>query len=67
MSQARHGLASNVTSKSPLTTGAGLEGAMIKAPFNALTQIIDLNNAFPSFAVSGSQGFTLFPISFLKF
>ncbi|MDR0418500.1 MAG: hypothetical protein LBH08_03680 [Puniceicoccales bacterium] len=49
--------ASNMTGKSPSTTGAGLEGVMTKAPFNALTQIIDLNNAFLSFVVSGYQGF----------
>jgi hypothetical protein len=49
--------ASNMTGKSPSTTGAGLEGVMTKAPFNALSQIIDLNNAFLSFVVSGYQGF----------
>jgi hypothetical protein len=49
--------ASNMTGKSPSTTGAGLEGAMTKAPFNALSQIIDLNNAFLSFVVSGYEGY----------
>lgn len=49
--------ASNVTGKSPSTTGAGLEGVMTKRPFNALSQIIDLNNAFLSFVVSGYPGF----------
>jgi hypothetical protein len=49
--------ASNMTGKSPSTTGAGLEGVMTKAPFNALSQIIDLNNAFLSFVVSGYQGY----------
>ncbi|MDR1435564.1 MAG: hypothetical protein LBI77_04135 [Puniceicoccales bacterium] len=49
--------ASNMTGKSPSTTGAGLEGVMTKAPFNALSQIVDLNNAFLSFAVSGYQGY----------
>jgi hypothetical protein len=49
--------ASNMTGKSPSTTGAGLEGVMTKAPFNALTQVIDLNNAFLSFVVSGYHGF----------
>jgi hypothetical protein len=49
--------ASNMTGKSPSTTGAGLEGVMTKAPFNALSQIIDLNNAFLSFVVSGYEGF----------
>jgi hypothetical protein len=49
--------ASNMTGKSPSTTGAGLEGVMTKAPFNALSQIVDLNNAFLSFVVSGYQGF----------
>jgi hypothetical protein len=49
--------ASNMTGKSPSTTGAGLEGVMTKAPFNALSQIIDLNSAFLSFVVSGYGGY----------
>lgn len=49
--------ASNMTGKSPSTTGAGLEGVMTKGPFNALSQIIDLNNAFLSFVVSRYPGF----------
>lgn len=49
--------ASNMTGKSPSTTGAGLEGVMTKGPFNAISQIVDLNNAFLSFVVSGYEGF----------
>ncbi|MDR2806783.1 MAG: hypothetical protein LBB11_01335 [Puniceicoccales bacterium] len=49
--------ASNMTGKSPSMTGTGLEGVMTKAPFNALSQIIDLNNAFLSFVVSGYHGY----------
>ncbi|MDR3317189.1 MAG: discoidin domain-containing protein [Puniceicoccales bacterium] len=49
--------ASNMTGKSPSTTGAGLEGVMTKAPFNALSQIVDLNNAFLSFIASGYEGY----------
>lgn len=41
----------SMTGKSPSTTGAGLEGAMTKGPFNALLPITDLNNALVSFAL----------------
>ena len=41
----------SMTGKSPSTTGAGLEGAMTKGPFNALCAISDLNNALVSFAL----------------
>jgi hypothetical protein len=49
--------ASNATGKSPSTTGSGLEGAMTKRPFNALSTITDLNNALTSFLLTGYQGF----------
>lgn len=41
----------SMTGKSPSTTGAGLEGAMTKGPFNALCAITDLNSALVSFAL----------------
>lgn len=41
----------SMTGKSPSTTGAGLEGALTKGPFNALAPITDLNNALVSFAL----------------
>jgi phosphoenolpyruvate carboxykinase (diphosphate) len=43
----------SMTGKSPSTTGAGSEGALTKAPFNALPPIIDLNNALVSFILTG--------------
>ncbi len=46
----------SMTGKSPSTVGAGLEGAMTKGPFNALTPIIDLNSALVSFALTGYDG-----------
>jgi hypothetical protein len=46
-----------MTGKSPSTTGAGSEGALTKAPFNALPPIIDLNNALVSFILTGHHGF----------
>lgn len=49
--------ASNMTGKSPSTTGAGLEGVMTKGPFNCLSTIIDLNNTLVSFLVTGYAGF----------
>ena len=49
--------ASNMTGKSPSTTGSGLEGAMTKRPFNGLSTITDLNNALTSFLLTGYQGF----------
>ena len=47
---------SSMTGKSPSTTGAGSEGAMTKAPFNALPTTYDLNSAFLSFALTGYDG-----------
>lgn len=43
----------SMTGKSPSTVGAGLEGALTKAPFNALCPISDLNNALVSFILTG--------------
>ena len=43
---------SSITGKSPSTTGAGSEGALTKAPFNALLPIYDLNNALVSYLVT---------------
>lgn len=48
---------SSMTGKSPSTTGAGSEGALTKAPFNALLPITDLNTALVSYAVTGYQPF----------
>jgi hypothetical protein len=48
----------SLTGKSPSTTGAGSEGALTKAPFNALTATTDLNNALLSFILTGYNGFT---------
>ena len=47
---------SSMTGKSPSTTGAGSEGAMTKAPFNALPATYDLNAAFLSYALTGYDG-----------
>jgi len=47
----------STTGKSPSTTGAGSEGALTKAPFNALPPIIDLNNALVSWILTGHNGF----------
>ncbi|MEL4504688.1 hypothetical protein AAEX63_07610 [Luteococcus sp. H138] len=47
---------SSMTGKSPSTTGAGSEGAMTKAPFNALPSIIDLNAALLSYALTETDG-----------
>jgi len=44
-------LTSSMTGKSPSTTGAGSEGALTKGPFNMLSMIHDLNNAFVSYAL----------------
>lgn len=49
--------ASSMTGKSPSTTGSGLEGAMTKGPFNALSTIYDLNNGLLSFILCGYNGF----------
>lgn len=48
---------SSMTGKSPSTTGAGSEGALTKAPFNALLPITDLNNSLVSFALTGMNPF----------
>ncbi len=47
----------SMTGKSPSTTGAGSEGALTKGPFNALSPIIDLNNALVSFILTGHNAF----------
>ena len=47
---------SSMTGKSPSTTGAGSEGALTKAPFNALPAAVDLNAAFLSYVLSGYDG-----------
>lgn len=49
---------SSLTGKSPSTTGAGSEGALTKAPFNAITPIADLNSALLSYILTGYQGFS---------
>jgi hypothetical protein len=48
----------SLTGKSPATTGFGSEGALTKAPFNALWPVIDLNNALVSAILTGYAGFT---------
>ncbi|MCU7495030.1 MAG: hypothetical protein HF314_03765 [Ignavibacteria bacterium] len=48
----------SLTGKSPSTTGAGSEGALTKGPFNALSPIIDLNNALVSFILTGYDCYT---------
>ena len=48
----------SLTGKSPSTTGAGSEGALTKAPFNALPATTDLNNALLSFILTGYNGYT---------
>jgi hypothetical protein len=48
----------SLTGKSPSTTGAGSEGALTKAPFNALVPTTDLNNALLSFILTDYAGFT---------
>ena len=47
---------SSMTGKSPSTTGAGSEGALTKAPFNAMPAVIDLNAAMLSYALTGYDG-----------
>lgn len=47
---------SSMTGKSPSTTGAGSEGALTKGPFNALLPIVDLNNNFLAYALTGYDG-----------
>ncbi|WFB34791.1 hypothetical protein P3T73_11530 [Kiritimatiellota bacterium B12222] len=48
----------SLTGKSPSTTGAGSEGALTKAPFNALLPITDLNNALISYILTQSHAFS---------
>ncbi len=48
----------SLTGKSPSTTGAGSEGALTKTAFNAMPQVIDLNNALTSYIMTGYHGFT---------
>jgi len=47
----------SMTGKSPSTTGAGSEGALTKAPFNALPPVIDLNNALVSYILTSHHAF----------
>ena len=47
---------SSMTGKSPSTTGAGSEGALTKAPFNALPTVYDLNASLLSYALGGYDG-----------
>src|SRR5580658_5298032 len=49
---------SSLTGKSPATTGFGSEGALTKAPFNALWPVVDLNNALLASILTGYAGFT---------
>ncbi|MGA0368762.1 MAG: hypothetical protein ACO3N7_04860, partial [Kiritimatiellia bacterium] len=48
----------SLTGKSPSTTGAGSEGALTKAPFNALLPVTDLNNALISYILTQSHAFS---------
>ena len=48
----------SLTGKSPSTTGFGSEGALTKAAFNALSPVVDLNNALVSAILTGYAGFT---------
>ena len=47
---------SSMTGKSPSTTGAGSEGALTKAPFNAMPTTFDLNSALLSYVLTGYDG-----------
>jgi len=47
----------SITGKSPSTTGAGSEGALTKAPFNALPPIYDLNNALVAYLATDQPVF----------
>jgi phosphoenolpyruvate carboxykinase (diphosphate) len=49
---------SSLTGKSPAMTGFGSEGALTKAPFNALWPVVDLNNALVSAILTQYAGFT---------
>jgi len=48
----------SLTGKSPSTTGAGSEGALTKAPFNALSTTADLNTALVSYILCGYHGYS---------
>jgi phosphoenolpyruvate carboxykinase (diphosphate) len=48
----------SLTGKSPSTTGAGSEGALTKAPFNALNMCYDLNASIVSMILTGLGGFS---------
>lgn len=48
----------SLTGKSPSTTGAGSEGALTKAPFNALLPVVDLNAALISYMVTRQDCFS---------
>ncbi|MDF3065161.1 MAG: hypothetical protein K0R38_762 [Polyangiaceae bacterium] len=49
---------SSLTGKSPSTTGFGSEGALTKAPFNAVWPVVDMNNAVVSAILTEYAGFT---------
>ncbi|MFO0906729.1 MAG: hypothetical protein U0939_27235, partial [Pirellulales bacterium] len=49
---------SSLTGKSPSTTGAGTEGALTKGPFNAVSPIVDMNNALVSYLLTDLVGFS---------
>jgi hypothetical protein len=48
----------SLTGKSPSTTGFGSEGALTKGPFNAVSPVVDLNNALVAAVLTGYCGFT---------
>ncbi len=48
----------SLTGKSPSTTGFGSEGALTKGPFNAVSPVIDLNNALVSAILTEYAVFT---------
>ena len=49
---------SSLTGKSPSTTGFGSEGALTKGPFNAVSPVVDLNNALVAAILTEYAGFT---------
>ena len=48
----------SLTGKSPSTTGFGSEGALTKGPFNAMSPVVDVNNALISAIMTRHAGFT---------
>ena len=48
----------SLTGKSPSTTGFGSEGALTKGPFNCVSPVVDLNNAFVAAVLTEYAGFT---------